>query len=244
MAPQPKKPSKPIFKTSTPFTETKWPNVSHDDGEIVTELTCNLLAPIGEHRRTHIQLSKGKNRKRDIRLVSGDAHKVPVPAVASHILVGLNSVTRHLETLAATTAPPTAPINEVVDGQSSPTSGDDKSSITPLKQLSVVILTHPQPSSSPVHAHIPTLLHLATLRRDAKGKPSEPTRLVCLPTSTDNRLASALHIPRVGAIGIVEGAPGAKTLEEYVTKHVGLTECAWVDEALRSEWRELNVQQG
>ena len=107
----------------------------------------------------------------------------------------------------------------------------------------MVILTHPQPSLSPSHAHISTLLHLATLQPTLKSKTSVAARLVALPTSSDSRFASTLHIPRVGAIGIYEDAPGAKILEEYVRQHVGLTECLWVDEALNPEWRGLNVQQ-
>lgn len=107
----------------------------------------------------------------------------------------------------------------------------------------MIMLTHPQPSLSPSHAHIPTLLHLATLQSTPKADVAEPTRLIPLPTSSDARFANALHIPRVGAIGVYEGAPGAKVLEDYVRKHVGLTECVWVDEAVKPEWRGLNVQQ-
>jgi ribonuclease P/MRP protein subunit POP3 len=206
---------------------------------------CSLVGPIGEHRKTHILPSKGRKRKRATNAAPDEPPKLPAPATASHVLVGLNSVTRHLETQAASTAPPTAPINGTsIDEQDKPTQTDDKDSETSPRILSIVILTHPQPSLSPSHAHIPTLLHLANLQRDPGTMPAEPTRLVCLATSNDARLASALHIPRVGAIGILEGAPGAKALEEYVRKHVGSTECAWVDEALRSEWRGLNVQQG
>lgn len=107
----------------------------------------------------------------------------------------------------------------------------------------MVILMHPQPALSPSHAHIPTLLHLATRQPDPISKADEPTRLIALPTSDDARFASALHIPRVGAIGVLEGAPGAKALEDYVRQHVGVTECLWVDEALQPEWRGLTVVQ-
>lgn len=76
-----------------------------------------------------------------------------------------------------------------------------------------------------------------------KAEVTEPTRLIALPTSNDSRFANVLHIPRVGAVGIFEDAPGVKTLEDYVRKHVGLTECLWADEAMKPEWRGLNVQQ-
>ncbi|KAJ8119011.1 hypothetical protein OPT61_g116 [Boeremia exigua] len=226
MPPPAKKPSKPIFKTSSPFTETK----------------C-LLAPLGEHRKTHIQPSKGKKRKRDTKSPP-DAIKPPIPVIGPHILVGLNSVTRHLEALAASTAPPSASIDESTTNEHDRSVAEDgrQSKVLP-KPLSFIVLTHPQPSLSPSHAHIPTLVHLATLRPHSEAKSSESTRLVTLPTSHDARYASSLHIPRVGAIGIYSGAPGAKALEEYVRSHVGLTQCPWVDEALNPEWRGLNVQQ-
>ena len=206
----------------------------------------SLLSPLGEHRRTHTQPSKGKKRKRDIKAPSDDSPKPPAPAIGSHVLVGLNSVTRHLENLAASTAPPTTPAKELEadDKDAFPIEDNaaDQSALR-VKPLSMVIITHPQPSLSPSHAHIPTLLHLATLRPHSETKSSQPTRLIALSTTNDARFARALHIPRVGAIGIYEGALGAKALEEYVRKYVGLTECSWVDEAIKPEWRGLNVVQ-
>lgn len=194
----------------------------------------------------HTRPSKGKKRKRPTNESPDDLPRPSVPSIGSHVLVGLNSVTRHLESLAGRTAPPTSPAAESTASEqdsNAPANDAEKLAKTSIKPLSLVILTHPQPSLSPSHAHIPTLLHLATLQANPEGKPSEQTRLVCLPTSNDSRLAAALHIPRVGAIGVLRGAPGAKALEEYVTKHVGLTECTWVDEALKPEWRGPSVQQ-
>ncbi|KAF9691808.1 hypothetical protein EKO04_010460 [Ascochyta lentis] len=247
MAPPAKKPSKPIFKTSSPFAETKWPSVSHEDEEMVTELLCNLLIPLGEHRKRHIQPSKGKKRKRDTKPAADDNHQPSPPAIGSHILVGLNSVTRHLEALAARTAPPNLAIPESkassTKDRTSAEAATKKQPEPTLRPLSTVILTHPRPSLSPSHAHIPTLLHLATFQPNPGPHPPPPTRLVALPTSTDARLASALHIPRVGALGIYDGAPGAKALEEYVRQHVGVTECLWIEEAMKPEWRGLNVKQ-
>lgn len=194
----------------------------------------------------------------------------PPPEIGRHILVGLNSVTRHLEALAARTAPPTvagAPSNPGEKAKSSneaPESetaqkqeaqhghGDPENSSKEkdLRPLSMVLLTHPKPTLSPAHAHIPTLIHLSNLpQHSSPSVPSQPppsldsaTRLVPLPTSTDGRLASQLHIPRVGALAIFEDAPGAKALEQYVREHVGVTECEWIGEALKAEWRGVNVK--
>jgi ribonuclease P/MRP protein subunit POP3 len=180
----------------------------------------------------------------------------PQPEIGTHLLIGLNSVTRHLEALAARNVPSTAPIASAVktpvevskqtpedpqnvsdqekqDGETQP--GEE------LRPLSMVVLTHPKPSLSPAHAHIPTLLHLSTIS-PSTSLTTIPTRLISLPTSMDALLASALHIPRVGALAIYEGAPGAKALENYVRENIGVTECQWVDEAMSAEWRGLIVK--
>lgn len=218
----------------------------------MSEKTCDcwnhsdldsLLLPLGDYRRAFIQPSKGKKRKRSSKSAPEETPNPPAPALRSHLLIGLNSVTQLLEALAASSAPPTVPVKDT-EGDI-PLEGDDmrKDAEAAPRPLSMVIVTHPQPSLSPSHAHIPTLLHLATLRSTRKVDVEEPVRLIALATSNDARLAHALHIPRVGAIGLYEGAPGAKALEDYVRRHVGLTECLWVDEAMKPAWQGLNVQQ-
>jgi ribonuclease P/MRP protein subunit POP3 len=114
---------------------------------------------------------------------------------------------------------------------------DEKDPEKALRPLSMVILTHPKPSLSPAHAHLPTLVHLSTLSTSATS-----TRLIPLPTSAEARLASTLHIPRVGALAIYADAPAIKGLEEYVYEHVGVMESKWIDEAMSAEWKGLNVK--
>lgn len=92
---------------------------------------------------------------------------------------------------------------------------------------------------SPAHAHLPTLIHLSTLKPSSSDK---TTRLIPLATSTDARLASALHIPRVGALAIFANAPGAKSCEDYVRSKVGVAECPWIDEAMSAQWKGTNVK--
>jgi ribonuclease P/MRP protein subunit POP3 len=155
-------------------------------------------------------------------------------------------VTRHLEALAAKNAPSTAPVADQEFTQDDPEEKDAPKGHPEeaLRPLSMVVLTHPKPSISPAHAHLPTLVHLATLS-PLSATPSTPqtaTRLIPFQTSAESRLASSLHIPRVGALAIYEGAPGAKTLEEYVREHIELTECKWIDEAMGAEWKGLNVK--
>lgn len=64
-----------------------------------------------------------------------------------------------------------------------------------------------------------------------------------LPSSAETRIATALHLPRVGAIGILEGAPGTESLVSYVKDHVGDVECKWIEEVSRGEWKGVKVVQ-
>ncbi|KAF1917380.1 hypothetical protein BDU57DRAFT_555251 [Ampelomyces quisqualis] len=240
MAP-PTKHSKPVYKTASPFTETKWPQTSHDDQATILDLVCTLIAPLGDHRKTHIIPSRGKKRKRKRKSqdepTAPDTEARPPPPrpeIAKHLLIGINSVTRHLELRAARHSASVMPIaackTETPSEQHSPGT------------LSMVIITHPKPSTSPAHAHLPTLVHLSTLKPSAPTQPQDKTtRLIPLATSTDARLASALHIPRVGALAIFADAPGAKPLEDFVRERVGVTECPWIDEAMRAQWKGTNL---
>ncbi|KAH5502678.1 hypothetical protein HBI52_166310 [Parastagonospora nodorum] len=243
MAPTTKN-SKPIFKTSSPFTETTWPQISHDNQEIIIDLVANLISPLGEYRKTHIQPSKGKKRKRRTKEDQDDSaikdNPPPPPEIGKHILVGINSVTRHLEMLAAQNAASTMPIAELKKDE--PDGAANKEEKHKYKPLSMVILTHPKPSLSTAHAHLPTLVHLSAVKPPTSTIPSEPARLIPLATSTDARLASTLHIPRVGALAIFADAPGAKALEDYVRSRIDITTCPWIDEAMAAQWKGINVK--
>jgi ribonuclease P/MRP protein subunit POP3 len=193
----------------------------------------SLLAPLGDHRKTHIEPSKGRKRKRKSKDEPTTSEPPPPPPqVGKHILIGINAVTRHLEALAARNGPATmlASTNE----SSTP---DDEAP----RPISMVLLPHPKPSLSPVHAHLPTLIHLSTVKTPNN---TQPTRIVPLATSTETRLSSALHIPRIGALAILSDAPGAKALEDFVRENVDMTTCKWIDEAVGAEWRGVNVKSG
>jgi ribonuclease P/MRP protein subunit POP3 len=168
-----------------------------------------------------------------------DASPFP-PDIANHILVGINSITRHLETLTAKNAPSTTPV-------AASKSREEELGHGARRPLSMVIVTNPKPAQSIAHAHLPTLVHLSVLRPSSTTSSSAPTptvtRLISLATSTDARLASKLHIPRLGALAIVEGAPGANALEEFVREKVGLAECKWIGEALKAEWRGASIKE-
>jgi ribonuclease P/MRP protein subunit POP3 len=205
----------------------------------------SLLSPLGEHRKTHIQPSKGKKRKRKSKDDQDDStmkdDPPPPPEIGKHILIGINSVTRHLEMLAARNAASTTPIAGLRAKEPGVTANEDNERVRPL---GMVILTHPKPFLSPAHAHLPTLIHLCTLRPPTSESTSsfKATRLIPLATSTDARIASNLHIPRVGALAIFADAPGAKALEDFVREKIDTTSCLWIDEAMDAKWRGINVK--
>jgi ribonuclease P/MRP protein subunit POP3 len=151
----------------------------------------------------------------------------PMPSIAGHILVGLNSVTRYLSALAAH------------DNTHREASAEEAAArATASRPLSVVILPHPMPSSSLPHAHLPALVCLSSAKADPQ------TRLVALSTATESRLAAILELPRASAIGILEGAPGADAFVEYVRNHVEPVRCDWIEQGLKAEWRGLQTTQG
>ncbi|KAK7181104.1 hypothetical protein DPSP01_003545 [Paraphaeosphaeria sporulosa] len=237
MAATARKGTKPIFKTTRPYTETNWPTLTAQQNRDVTDLVCSVLQPLGDHRRTHVLPSKGKKRKRESqRKNNEDADKnapstpTPPPDISNHILIGLNSVTRHLESLAAHAAPPSAPSHAKAD----PPSPD----ATPPRPLSIVLIPHNHPPASLPHAHIPTLVHLCTMT----SQKDKATRLLAVPPGCEPVIAEALHIPHVGALGIFEGAPGADALVAYVRENVDVTRCAWIEEAIGPEWKGTRIQ--
>jgi ribonuclease P/MRP protein subunit POP3 len=202
--------------------------------DCVLILFLSLVAPLGDHRKTHIHPSKGKKRKRKSKDESTTADAPPPPPeIGKHILIGINSVTRHLEALAAQNAPSTVPLAVAkADEQETAAVKDDP------RPLSMVITTHPKPSSSTAHAHLPTLVHLSTLKSSSSH---QPTRLIPLATATDPRLASTLHIPRVGALAIFADAPGSQALQAFVREKISVTECPWIDEAMAAEWKGMII---
>ncbi|KAF2804106.1 uncharacterized protein BDZ99DRAFT_452651 [Mytilinidion resinicola] len=230
-----KKGQKQVFKLDSPFTETTMPPIADNDKDIILDMLCNLLTPIGRHRTAHILPSKGRSnrnlkRKRAAQVPPSPPSQQPppppppAPTLSAHLTIGLNATTRHLEALAAQPTPsPTPPATSPEAGKPAPT-----------RALALVLIPHPNPARSLIHAHIPTLVALASVQGDqlAKGTTErQPTRLVALPSSSEARLASALHLPRLSALGILEGAPGADALVEFVREKVGCVEVGWLGEA-------------
>ncbi|KAF4978373.1 hypothetical protein FZEAL_5232 [Fusarium zealandicum] len=94
-----------VHQLDTPFSAVSWPAISSEDQDTILELLCNLLSPLGQHRQTHTKRSKGKRaakREKDAKKTVQNAEEPlvpPVPEIETSIDVGLNCITRNLQTL-------------------------------------------------------------------------------------------------------------------------------------------------
>jgi ribonuclease P/MRP protein subunit POP3 len=93
-------------------------------------------------------------------------------------------------------------------------------------------------SSQPslLHAHLPLLTVTASLSHPEKP----PIVLVTLPKGAESRLVSALGVPRVGVVGLSEGAPGSKVLVEFVREKVKAVDAEWLGG--RIKWRGTEIR--
>ncbi|KAH8589358.1 hypothetical protein B0O99DRAFT_599983 [Bisporella sp. PMI_857] len=232
-----KKP-KTIFQLDSSFTSAQWPEISANDQDTILELLCNLLTPIGQHRATNTAPSKGKRFKKRKRLEAKlnptsqpPAPTPPPPEISSHVCIGLNSITRLLATSSRLSKPDTSceqNQNESAAGLSSlSSSGKEVATIKHendrVKHFSVIFTTRSSLPSA-LKTHLPLLAHTASL-----AYPSLPaTRLVQLSDGTEERLCTALGLPRVSFLGLKGGAPHATSLVELVMAVVKEIEVPWL----------------
>lgn len=190
----------------------------------------SLLAPIGRHRSAHITPSKGRrSKKRKRHEGRSEPHPPPAPDLTRHITVGVNSTTRHLEHLAQAAAPNQQPQAAAADEADAPHAPES------LRHLPLIFTL--QPPSSITTSHLPLLTQTASRSLPA----SESARLVPLKPASEAKLAAALGLPRVGVIGIMDDAPGARPLLEYARQKVPAMDVPWLREACEARYLDVNV---
>ncbi|KZF21581.1 hypothetical protein L228DRAFT_239547 [Xylona heveae TC161] len=234
--------TKLVFNLESPFTSAHWPEISKDDQDSILDLLCSLVETIGQHRTSHGTKSQGKrskrqNKKDKISQVN-EPPPVPPPELCSHVTIGLNSTTRHLESLTQSAIPSTVELsNQTAQHVTSISSNDPNqpsSSLTPLAAVFVVRSSQP----STLHAQLPLLCATASLASPSKS----PTLLVTLPRGAEQRLSTALGHPRVGFIGIMEDAPHAAPLLDYVRSHVSPVRVPWLEETGKGNYLPVQVR--
>ena len=197
------------------------------------EKLTELLGPVGQHRERHVPVSRGKRAKRRSKQtkkevnLQGSRDEDPVlshsnnevPEILGHVTVGFNSTTRYLESLAQRPASmgfengadnprnKKRTLDSMQGGQSTP---------TPLQAEPLAVIFIPlSDQASMLFAHLPVLVRLGNV-----GIPEVmTTRVVMLPKAAEAQLSTALKIPRVGIIGLMN-APMASELIEMVRAKV------------------------
>ena len=148
------------------------------------------------------------------------------PEILNHLTVGFNTTTRYLEVLAkmsnACTKEYSSPVMAIE------TSARPSFNAANIKPVAVIFVTR---SSQPhvLRSHLPLLAKAASFAVPL----SPPTRIVILPEGAEDRLKMTLGIPRVGMIGLVDGAPDASSLVEHIRQDVPEMEVTWLREAIK-----------
>ncbi|KAG6068929.1 hypothetical protein E4U32_006729 [Claviceps aff. humidiphila group G2b] len=210
-----------VHHLDTPFSTVAWPEISLDDQDTILELLCNLLSPIGQHRRTHLKASQGKReakRKASAKLVTPEVSVTkPKPELVDYVDVGFNAITRGLETMSSGT-------QAIHAGQSSENSYN-------------MIFVSRGTQSAAFNCHFPKAVGVAS-RMCAS---TEDIKLVGFSKSCSDRLAENLGIARVSSLAIKKDAPGAQALWTFVSGHVASVDIAWLDNTRSIQYKPTQI---
>lgn len=196
---------------------------------ILTKLH-SLLAPLGQYRAQHINISKGRRDKKRKRKESKESIKPtsplpapPAPELRSYVDVGLSTITRSLQESAE-------------KGQTKNLSDDQVAEDCPACPYSTIFVARSgQPNV--LNTHLPQMVAVAS-----KAHPRQlPIRLVGLSKACEERLSLSLGIPRVSCIAIHHNAPNSKPLVDFTQEHVPIVDIQWLEEAGKAEHRETKI---
>ncbi|RDW59731.1 hypothetical protein BP6252_12818 [Coleophoma cylindrospora] len=246
---------KTIFQLDTPFTTVQWPTISEENQVTILDLLCSLLAPIGKHRSLYVTPSKGTRSKKRKRREAVQTSEIqpsqaectpPTPEISSSVMVGLNSITRSLESLSRMSKnrdvaqTPVANLqDEVMEDRKADVEVTLEAAVAPettSRHFAAVFVSR---SSQPaiLNAHLPQLIATASLAHPDRP----PTKLVPLSRSAESQLCTALGLPRVSFVGLLDDAPYSKALLDLIRDNVSDIEVPWLKEAQMQQYRSLKV---
>ncbi len=156
------------------------------------------------------------------------------PEMHDHLTIGFNTTTRYLENLARTSSPS---INEK-SGPMTAIKTSTQLSLDPAntKPLAAVFVAHfGQPPV--LYSHLPLLTKAASFAVPS----SPPTRVIPLPAGAEDRLKTVLGIPRVGLVGLIDGAPKASSLIELIRQNVPELEVPWLQDAVKGAYLAVKI---
>jgi ribonuclease P/MRP protein subunit POP3 len=181
------------------------------------DTVCSLLSPLGHHRRTHSQPSKGKRAARKAQkndqtpkaLPTGTP--LPAPELAKKLDVGFNSITRSLESMSASNEEPNEPYAMIFVARGS--------------------------QSAPFNSHFPQMTGTASKNLP----PDQKIRLVGFSKPCSARISQCLGIARVSSVAILRDAPGAEALWSFVQKVVDPVEISWLKASAEPNYKETKI---
>ncbi|CAK7235612.1 RNase P and RNase MRP subunit [Sporothrix curviconia] len=259
-----------VPELDTPFSSVEWPIISQENQDTILELLCSLLSPVGQHRRDHVDSSRGKRSRRRARQAAKEAPKEtgggsspaakthdarketaletkrpkgnvpPLPELSRFVDVGLATITREL----AKSSAPGASIS--VHDPSRPASSALPMSTTPAPHSStpyaaVFVVRSGHPSA--FYSHFPQMIAVASQQAAAApDSPPVPVRLVGFSRACEDRLSASLEIPRVSAIALRSGAPQSQGLLKFLEEAVPTVDVQWLDEAQAGKFRDTRIQ--
>jgi ribonuclease P/MRP protein subunit POP3 len=204
------------------------------------DLLCRLLETVGTYRREHIKPSKGKSSRKRKRCLMQDGTAAtdsrtapPLPDIFSHITVGFNTTIRHLESLSTISRPPS--LGEATLEGPKEAAAKSVEQVAPLSAVFVCRTWLPPILTS----SLPLLTATASL-----AFPEEPPiRLVPLGKAAKDKLAQALHQPRVGFIGLLSDTSAAENLVDFVRTRVQPVDVPWLKEVGSGVYLPVKVRQ-
>ena len=107
---------------------------------------------------------------------------------------------------------------------------------TPQQLAAVFVDRASQPKI--MHNHLPFLLAAASRAL----KDELIIHLVALPSGSEGKLSTALHIPRVGLVGVIRDAQGAKPLLDCVASKVPPIDLSWLQVPNEGKYLPLKLE--
>ena len=161
------------------------------------------------------------------------------PEISEFVTIGFNSTSRCLEALARRYAPLDSG-GQVQKGPKVPAMDLSNASATdvsnPKPMAAVFVPRSDQPSM--LNSHLPLLIKAASL-----GSPDFPSpRLITLPKGADKRLSAAVSTPRVALIGLIDGAPEADALIDFIKQVVPEVDVPWLEETAKGGYQSVNIK--
>jgi hypothetical protein len=147
-----------------------------------------------------------------------------MPEVAHYITVGFNSTVRHLQCLASQPTPVTS-------------AAGAKEELDLTKEMAAVFVCK---SALPIllTSTIPAFVAAASARQPSRYQ----IRLVALPDEAERRLANTLFQPRVGFVGLLHDAPGAKELVGLTMDKASPVDVPWLRKDAQVEYKSVSIK--